>query len=263
MITPGDLPSAYHSLQVRGTAVVQETVFRVYAWSEGLPVDFGDHTGVSFMYIPAAFREDDLPTIHAEMRRIQLATLVTMTGGGLIATHLPLMMDSSAGEYGTLYGHVARGNVQWRESVAEVEALAIFTTSDAYVSPSWYASKQETGKVVPTWMYAAIHAYGSVRFVEDAEWLRGVVTRLTDKHEAEFAEPWKVTDAPPAYVDAQLARIVGVELRISRIEGKWKFDQRSAEKDRAGVVAGLEASGTAGNLEAAEVMRKIEARRRG
>ncbi len=215
------------------------------------------------MYTPAAFREDDLPTIHAEIRKIQLATLVTLTGGGLIATHLPLMLDSSVGEYGTLYGHVARGNLQWRESVAEVEGLAIFTASDAYVSPSWYPSKQETGKVVPTWMYAAIHAYGRVRFVDDAEWLRGVVTRLTDKHEAVFAQPWKVTDAPAAYVDAQLKRIIGVELPISRIEGKWKFDQRSLEGDRAGVMTGLEASGTAGNLEAAEVMRKIEAKRRG
>jgi transcriptional regulator len=215
------------------------------------------------MYLPAAFREDDLPTIHAEMRRIQLATLVTLTGSGLLATHLPLLLDASAGEYGTLYGHVARGNVQWRESSPEVEALAIFTASDAYVSPSWYPSKQETGRVVPTWMYAAIHAYGTVRFIDDAEWLRGVVTRLTDKHEAEFAASWKVTDAPATYVDAQLARIVGVELPIARLEGKWKFDQRSTEADRAGVVAGLEASGTPGNAEAAEVMRRIEIKRRG
>jgi transcriptional regulator len=215
------------------------------------------------MYIPAAFREEDLPTIQAEMRRIQLATLVTLTANGLVATHLPLMLDAAAGPYGTLYGHVARGNSQWRESVATVEALAIFTASDAYVSPSWYQSKQETGKVVPTWMYAAVHAYGTVKFIDDPEWLRDAVTRLTDKHEAEFAQPWKVADAPPAYVDAQLARIVGVELPIARLEGKWKFDQRSSEADRAGVKAGLEASGTAPNLEAAAVMRRIEEKRKG
>ena len=215
------------------------------------------------MYIPAAFREEDLPTIHAEINKIQLATLVTLTTHGLVATHLPLMLDASAGEYGTLYGHVARGNSQWRTSDAEVEALAIFTASDAYVSPSWYPSKQETGKVVPTWMYAAIHAYGTVRFVDDAEWLRNVVTRLTDRHEAEFDAPWKVTDAPAAYVDAQLARIVGVELPITRLEGKWKFDQRSSEADRAGLMVGLETSGTPKNLEAAAAMRRIEMERKG
>jgi transcriptional regulator len=214
------------------------------------------------MYLPPAFREDDLPTIHVEMRKIQLATLVTMTPAGLVATHLPLMLDSAAGERGTLYGHVARGNAQWRESLPEVEALAVFTASDAYVTPTWYPSKQETGRVVPTWMYAAIHAYGRARFVDDPEWLRGVVTRLTDKHEAGSAEPWKVTDAPANYVDAQLARIIGVELPISRIEGKWKFDQRSSEPDRQGVMAGLEASGTPRNLEAAGVMRSIEAKRK-
>jgi transcriptional regulator len=195
------------------------------------------------------------------MKRIQLATLVTLTGNGLIATHLPIMLDPTAGKYGILYGHVARGNAQWNESLAEVEALAIFTASDAYVSPSWYPSKQETGKVVPTWMYTAIHAYGTVRFIDDAEWLRGIVTRLTDKHEANFPAPWKVTDAPPDYVNAQLARIIGVELPISRLEGKWKFDQRSAPADRAGVLAGLEASGEPGNLEAAGVMHQLEAKR--
>jgi transcriptional regulator len=200
------------------------------------------------MYMPPAFREDDLPTIHAEIRKIQLATLVTLTANGLVATHLPLMLDASAGEYGTLYGHVARGNVQWRESASEVEALAIFTASDAYVSPSWYPSKQETGKVVPTWMYAAIHAYGAVRFIDDAEWLRGVVTRL---------------DAPADYVDVQLRRIIGVEFPIARLEGKWKFDQRSSEPDRVGVMAALEASGAPANLEAAGVMREIEQKRKG
>lgn len=215
------------------------------------------------MYLPPAFREDDLPTIHAEMQKIQLATLVTLTANGLVATHLPLMLDSTAGEYGTLYGHVARGNSQWRETLPEVEALAMFTASDAYVTPNWYRSKVETGRVVPTWMYAAIHAYGRVRFIDDVEWLRDFVTRLTDKHEAGYSQPWKVTDAPPAYVDSQLARIVGVQLPISRLEGKWKFDQRSSEPDRLGVMAGLEASGTAGNLEAAGVMRGVEAKRKG
>jgi transcriptional regulator len=213
------------------------------------------------MYIPPHFAVEDLPTIHAEIMKIQLATLVTMTSNGLVATHLPLMIDSNAGEFGTLYGHVARGNVQWRESLPEVEALAMFTASDAYVSPGWYPSKQETGRVVPTWMYAAVHVYGTAKFIDDAEWLRDVVSRLTDKHEAPSTQPWKVTDAPPDYVDTQLRRIIGVELPISRIEGKWKFDQRSSQADRAGVMAGLEGSGTAGNQEALAVMRELEAKR--
>jgi transcriptional regulator len=214
------------------------------------------------MYIPAAFREEDLPTIQAEMSRIQLATLVTLTTRGLVATHLPLMLDIAAGPFGTLYGHVARGNLQWRETRPEVEAIAMFTASDAYVSPSWYPSKKETGKVVPTWMYAAIHAYGDARFIDDPEWLRSFVTRLTDSHEARFAEPWKVADAPPAYIDSQLARIIGVEIRITRLEGKWKFDQRSSEADRAGVIVGLDASGSPENAKAADVMRSIESRRK-
>ncbi|AXC15227.1 Transcriptional regulator [Acidisarcina polymorpha] len=215
------------------------------------------------MYVPPAFREDDLPTIHAEMQKIQLATLVTLTENGLVATHLPLLLDSDAGEFGTLYGHLARGNLQWRETMPSVEALAIFTASDAYVTPSWYPSKLETGKVVPTWMYAAIHAYGAVKFIDDAEWLRDLVSRLTDKHEASFPQPWKVTDAPGEYVEAQLKRIIGVELPISRLEAKWKFDQRSLEADRLGVVTALEASSTPGNLEAAGVMRRIEEKRKG
>jgi transcriptional regulator len=215
------------------------------------------------MYLPPAFREDDLATIHAEMAKIQMATLVTMTANGLVATHLPLMLEATTGEYGTLYGHVARANTQWQESEPEIEGLAIFTASDAYITPNWFPSKQETGKVVPTWMYTAIHAYGCVRFIDDPEWLRDVVTRLTDKHEAASAQPWRVTDAPEDYVDAQLARIIGLELPISRIEGKWKYDQRSSPPDRQGILAGLEASATPGNLEAAQVLRKVEEKRKG
>ncbi len=214
------------------------------------------------MYVPPAFREEDLPTLHTEMQKIQLATLVTVTAKGMVATHLPLMLDPGAGEYGTLYGHVARANAQWRETLPASEALVIFTASDAYVSPSWYPSKQETGKVVPTWMYAAVHAYGPASFIDDAEWLRNLVSRLTDRHEAAFADPWKVTDAPADYINGQLARIVGVQMPIARLEGKWKFDQRSAPADRIGVAAGLAESGTPGNLAAAGAMRQIEAKRK-
>ena len=212
------------------------------------------------MYIPDAFREDDLPAIHAAIERIQLATLVTLTGGGLFATHLPFLLDAGRGEYGCLYGHVARGNQQWRESSREVEALAIFTADDAYVTPNWHPSKQETGRVVPTWFYTAIHVYGTAEFIEDPEYLRDIVTRLTDKHEAAFPAPWAVTDAPADYVDAQLKRIVAIELPITRIEGKWKYSQRTSAKDSQGVLAGLECSEASQSV--ARVVRELEARRR-
>ena len=155
------------------------------------------------MYTPKAFEVTDLPLLHAAMKQSELATLVTNTTHGLVATHLPLMLDETRGEYGTLTGHVSRANVQWRESDPEAEALIIFLGLDAYVSPNWYPAKRETGRVVPTWNYAAIHAYGRITFFEDAERLRTVVTALTKKHEARFPAPLQVSDAPAAHIHSQ------------------------------------------------------------
>ena len=210
------------------------------------------------MYVPPAFREEDLPTIHSEMRKIQLATLVTQSSGGLVATHLPLFLDATEGKYGTLHGHLARANEQWSTGLESVEALAIFTGPDAYVTPSWYPSMKESGKVVPTWIYVAIHAYGRARFSEDPTLLREIITRLTDIHEAASPTPWQVNDAPADYIDAQLKRIVAVTIPISRLEGKWKFDQRSSEQDRLGVIAGLRAQGGRKEEEAADIMENFE-----
>lgn len=193
------------------------------------------------MYVPPAFREDDLAALHGTMQETRLANLVTATAEGLIATPLPLFLAPDEGPCGTLYGHVARANPQWRLPPAG-EAMALFMGPDAYVSPSWYPSKLEHQKVVPTWNYIAVHAYGPIEFFEDADRLLEVVTRLTNRHEQARAKPWAVTDAPEAFIRAQLKGIVGLRLPISRLEGKRKMSQNRSAEDRAGVAAGLAAS---------------------
>lgn len=193
------------------------------------------------MYVPPAFKDDDLDSIRAVIRAARLANLVTATAEGLLATPLPLFLEESEGERGVLYGHVAKANPQWRAATIG-EALALFTGPEAYVTPSWYATKQETGKVVPTWNYIAVHAYGPVEFFEDPERLLGVVTRLTTIHEQKRAEPWAVSDAPADFIAAQLRGIVGVRIPVSRFEGKRKMSQNRPEQDRLRVAAGLAAS---------------------
>ncbi len=193
------------------------------------------------MYVPPAFRDDDLASLHATMRAARLCSFVTATAQGLVATPLPALIDETEGEHGVLYGHVARANPQWRNPPAG-EAMAIFMGPDAYVTPSWYATKQATGKVVPTWNYVAVHAYGPVEFFEDADRLLDVVTRLTDLHEGPRAGPWAVTDAPADFIRAQLRGIVGLRMPITRIEGKRKMSQNRSLEDRAGVAAGLASS---------------------
>lgn len=193
------------------------------------------------MYVPPAFREDDLPTLHALMRETRLANLVTATDEGLMATPLPLFLAPDEGPCGTLYGHLARANPQWKQQSLG-EAMVLFTGPEAYVSPSWYASKEEHGKVVPTWNYIAVHAYGRAEFFNDADRLLEVVTRLTDLHEGRRAAPWSVADSPVDFIRAQLRGIVGLRLPITRIQGKRKMSQNRSTEDRAGVAAGLAAS---------------------
>jgi transcriptional regulator len=195
------------------------------------------------MYLPTHFAESRVEVLHAAIREAGLATLVTAGPGGLDASHLPFLLEPTPAPLGRLVGHLARANPIWRETPAGSEALVIFLGPDAYVSPSWYATKRETGKVVPTWNYLAIHATGRVRFFEERERLLEVVTRLTDRHERPRAAPWKVSDAPADYVDGMLGAIVGVELEITRLEGKWKASQNRTAADLEGVAAGLEAEG--------------------
>jgi transcriptional regulator len=205
------------------------------------------------MYTPTAFREEDLPALHGVIREVRLANLVTATAEGLLATPLPLFLLPEEGPHGTLYGHLARANPQWKIPVLG-EAMAIFGGADAYVTPSWYATKREHGKVVPTWNYVAVHAYGPVEFFEDEARLLEAVTRLTELHESPRPQPWAVSDAPEAFIRAQLRGIVGLRLPIARIEGKRKMSQNRSAEDRAGVAAGLAASDRASDRAAAALI---------
>ena len=195
------------------------------------------------MYIPPLFREERIEVQHALVRAHPLGLLVTDGPGGLLANPIPFVLDGEAGPLGTLRGHVARANPQWREHDAARDALVVFQGVDHYITPSWYETKCETGKVVPTWNYAIVQAWGRLRVVEDREWLARQIVALTGAQEAARDEPWAVADAPPAFVEGQLKGIVGVEIEIARIEGKWKVSQNRPASDRAGVVGGLRAEG--------------------
>ncbi len=207
------------------------------------------------MYTPPAFRMEELSDIHQAMRAARAATLVTVTAEGLIGTPLPTIIVPDEGNFGTIYAHVARANTQWKSSSVG-EAIAIFHGPQAYITPSWYATKRETHKVVPTWNYVAVHAYGAVEFFEDADRLLDVVVRLTDLHEQDRADRWRVTDAPADFIKAQLRGIVGVRMPITRLDAKRKMSQNRTAADRAGVVEGLSASTTPGDHEVAAMVPK-------
>jgi transcriptional regulator len=192
------------------------------------------------MYNPRHFREERIPVIHELIRSHSLATLVTMSPAGLMASHVPMLIEAQPEPFGTLRCHLARANPQWRDFSPDVPALAIFSGPQHYISPLWYETTAETGKVVPTWNYAIVHAYGPLKVTEDAEWLREMVAKLTDVHESVFPEPWKVEDAPADFIAGQLKGIVGIEMPIARLEGKWKVSQNRPAQDRQGVVAGLQ-----------------------
>jgi transcriptional regulator len=205
------------------------------------------------VYTPPAFRDDDLTSIHATMRAARLSNLVTATSEGLIATPLPFVLDETEGEHGVLYGHVAKANPQWKATPIG-EAMAIFMGPDAYITPSWYATKRETGKVVPTWNYVAVHAYGPVEFFDDPDRLLDAVTWLTNLYERARAAPWSVSDAPAEFIAAQLRGIVGVRLPITRLEGKRKMSQNRNAADRSGVAAGLAESDRATDRAVADLI---------
>lgn len=197
------------------------------------------------MYAPPVFREDRVDVMHGLMHAHPFATLITVEDGRPNATHMPFALHTEdASEFGTLRGHVARPNPVWSEFDAAIEALVVFQGPHHYVTPSWYPSKAEHGKVVPTWNYAIVHARGSVRVVEDPDWLLAHLNTLTDGQESGRDDPWKVDDAPPAYIEKMVRGIVGLEITLSRLDGKWKMSQNRNTADRAGVVAGLSAEGT-------------------
>lgn len=193
------------------------------------------------MYMPPAFRVEDIAEIHRTMREARSATLVTATEEGLIGTPVPMLLDETEGAKGTLYAHVARSNPQWKLQPS-CEAMAIFAGPEAYVTPSWYVTKQETHKVVPTWNYVAVHAYGAIEFFDDADRLLDIVRRLTDLHEQSQRDRWAVADAPADFIQGQLKAIVGLRMPITRCDAKRKVSQNRNAADRAGVIDGLSRS---------------------
>jgi len=210
------------------------------------------------MYLPKDFTEERVPVLHEAIRRARIGALVTLGEAGLEASHVPMLIDPEPAPYGTLMGHIARTNPQWRRPTAGVQALAMFLGPNSYISPAWYATKQQTGKVVPTWNYVAIHAYGEVRFFDDAERLLRLVTRLTETHEGGRAQPWAVSDAPPSYIQTMLKGIVGFELSIARLEGKWKMSQNRPAEDRAGAIEGLRREGGGEEAAVAAIVAAVE-----
>lgn len=209
------------------------------------------------MYTPKHFEEPRLDILQAHMREHPLATLVTFGPAGLEANHIPLLLEAGEdGSLGRLSGHVSRANPMWKNVDTTVEALAVFAGPDAYVSPSWYATRRETGQAVPTWNYVVAHAYGALRLIEDRDWLARHVEALTRAHEGGRAEAWSLDEAPPEYAARLMAGIVGIEIPISRIEGKWKVSQNQPAANRAGVVQGLEAAGGDAAMAVARLVRE-------
>ena len=195
------------------------------------------------MYLPKHFEETRVEVLHELIHAHPLGALVTMTADGLDANHIPFEVDPSPAPFGTLRGHVARANPVWRDASRAVEALVIFQGPGTYISPSWYVTKKETAKVVPTWNYVVVHAHGALRAIDDREWLRAFVEKLTNRHETGRREPWKVTDAPADFIDKQLGAIVGIEVPMTRLIGKWKVSQNRPAADRDGVVQALRQDG--------------------
>jgi transcriptional regulator len=206
------------------------------------------------MYQPPHFREDRLDVQHRLIVTHPLGLLVTAGPGGLQANNIPFLIDPAASERGTLRAHLARANPQIAELAAVTECLIVFQGPQHYISPSLYPTKQEAGKVVPTWNYITVHAWGAPRVIDDAGWIHQQVDDLTHHKESTRAAPWQVSDAPDAFVNAQLKGIIGLEIPIARIEGKWKVSQNRPAVDQAGVVAGLQSEGGDARLIAAEVL---------
>jgi len=197
------------------------------------------------MYIPEAFRETRIEVMHGLMRSHPLAMLITGGAGGLNASPVPFLIYDIEGEYGTLRAHVARANPHWRELRSMSECLVVFQGEQGYITPSWYPTKQATHKVVPTWNYATVHAWGKPHIVEDGVWLRRLLEDLTHVQESKRALPWNMNDAPSDFIDAQMKAIIGIEIPIGRIEGKWKMSQNRPAVDQAGVVEGLRSANDA------------------
>ncbi len=211
------------------------------------------------MYAPKHFEETRVEVMRDLIRAYPLAAIVTQTSRGLIADHVPLLARADGSPFGILIGHVARANPMWRDHDPARDALAIFQGPNAYITPGWYPTKAETGKVVPTWNYAVVHAQGTMRAIEDRAWLRAHLEALTAHNESPRSQPWVLADAPADYIEAMLGAIVGIEIAVTDLRGKWKTSQNQPARNRDGVIAGLEATKQPG----AEAMAKLVRERSG
>jgi transcriptional regulator len=206
------------------------------------------------MYVPQLHEETDLAVLHALMRSHPLGTWATQAQSEIIVNHVPFLVDPTRGPYGTLMCHVARANNLWQLFSKTIPSVIVFQGPNTYISPSWYPSKQAHGKVVPTWNYAVVHAHGNPVVFHDPAWLLEHVTRLTDSQEGKQVLPWRVSDAPSDFIAQMTKQIVGIEIPISRITGKWKINQNRSTADRLGVVAGLRAQGDPRSVEMASLV---------
>jgi transcriptional regulator len=195
------------------------------------------------MYLPKHFAVTEVPVMHAMMRKHPLATLVCHGPAGLDANHIPFLLADDSSPYGTLQGHIARANPLCKTGDLAQEVLVIFQGAESYISPSNYATKAEHGKVVPTWNYTAVHAYGRLRLIDDAEWIFDQISALTATHEASLPQPWAVSDAPTDYIEKMLGAIVGIEITIDRLIGKWKVSQNQPPANQASLIAALQQVG--------------------
>jgi transcriptional regulator len=206
------------------------------------------------MYLPRLLEETDPATLHGLIRQYPLGMWVTQAEGELVGNHIPFLLDADRGPFGTLVGHVARANPVWESFSTTVASLIVFRGAETYITPSWYPSKQVHGRAVPTWNYAVVHATGMPRAIHDREWMLRLVTRLTDVQEASRAEPWKVSDAPAEHIERLLNNIVGIEIPLDRMVGKWKANQTSTPADKLGVIEGLLERGDSQSLEMAALV---------
>jgi transcriptional regulator len=205
------------------------------------------------MHRPDHFRIEDVQEMHALMRARPFAALVSAGASGLYGTHLPTVLKDE-GSYGTIECHLARANPHWKDLAEGGEAMMIFQGPEGYITPNWYATKAQTGKAVPTWNYAVVHAYGRPAIMKEKEWLLRHVSELSDQQERREPQPWAVSDAPESYIDVMLRGIIGFRFEITRLEGKWKMSQNRDMQDRVGVIDGLKARASGDDLEIAEAV---------
>ncbi|MGB6383732.1 MAG: FMN-binding negative transcriptional regulator [Terriglobales bacterium] len=210
------------------------------------------------MYIPRHNEEKRVSVMQALIVSQPLGTLVTLGASGLFASHVPMVLEEDGSQFGVLKCHISRANMQWRDFVPAVDALAIFAGHQHYISPTWYPGTKEHGKEVPTWNYAVVHAYGPLKVIQDEQWLLTNVEKLTAIHEAASPVPWKVSDAPEDFIKSQLKGIVGLELKIQRLEGKWKVSQNRTEEERKGVIEGLTKLNTTESLAMKTLVEEVD-----